>query len=58
MHVLDLLFHTSKIEYFIKTPKNVNIQKYLREYKDVFSSDRDILFCKECAVKVNVEIKF
>ena len=39
-------------------PNNVNLQKYLREYGDVFSSDSDILFCKVYAVKVNTGKKF
>lgn len=39
-------------------PKAVRLQKYLREYGDVFSSDGDILLCKVCTVKVNAEKKF
>jgi hypothetical protein len=38
-------------------PKNLNLQRYLRDYGDIFSSDDDILFCKVCSVKVNVEKK-
>lgn len=37
--------------------KNLNLQRYLREYGDIFSSDGDILFCKVCSVKVNAEKK-
>lgn len=39
-------------------PKDINLQRYLREYGDVFSTDGDILFCKVCSVKVNAEKKF
>lgn len=39
-------------------PKDINLQRYLREYGDIFSSDGGILFCKGCSVKVNAEKKF
>jgi len=39
-------------------PKDINLQRYLREYGDVFSTDGDILFYKVCSVKVNAEKKF
>lgn len=39
-------------------PKDINLQRYLREYGDIFSSDGGILFCKVCSVKVNAEKKF
>lgn len=38
-------------------PKDINLQRYLREYGDVFSTDGDILCCKVCSVKVNAEKK-
>lgn len=59
LRVLVLFFTQIKIIlYFIKMPKNTNIQKYLREYGDVFSSDGSVLFCQVCEVKVNSEKKF
>lgn len=39
-------------------PKDINLQRYLREYGDVFSTDGGILYCKVCSVKVNTEKKF
>lgn len=39
-------------------PKNTYVQKYLRKYGDVFSSDDSILFCKVSDVKVNTGKKF
>lgn len=45
-----------KIFYIIKIPKNTNIQKYLWEYENLFSSNGALLFCNVCdVVKVNAE---
>jgi len=38
-------------------PKDINLQRYIREYGDVFSADGDVPFYKVCSIKVNAEKK-